>query len=67
MKIPSKRELRHIASNPSSDIEFKVFFYVIYIYIYIHIHIYNIYNIFTNIHTRHKHIEQKQVWKKTKN
>ena len=37
MKIPSKRELRHIASNPSSDIEFKGFFYVIYIYTYSYI------------------------------
>ena len=48
MKIPSKRELRHIASNPSSDIEFKGFFYVIYMYIYIYIYIYIfIYTIYT--------------------
>ena len=50
MKIPSKRELRHIASNPSSDIEFKGFFYVIYIYIYTYSYIQYIQYIYKHTH-----------------
>ena len=58
MKIPSKRELRHIASNPSSDIEFKGFFYVIYIYIYIYTYSYIQY-----IQYIYKHTHQTQTYR----